>query len=84
MDVITFNAVVGSVTRLVYRDKSEEAWVKLIAANGSAESMEKLTRAWRSATGDEKDEADAAPAGAKGAAAFLKALKIDPRKGGSF
>ena len=82
MDVLTFNSVTAIVTKLVYRDKAEDAWVRMIAAQGEKKAMDQLTKAWMTAVGERVKAPDPKTA-PTGAAAFLKALKMGS-SGGRF
>jgi hypothetical protein len=81
MDVLEFNAVHGILFRLTYKEKEENAWVSMVAAQGRQGDMRGIVREWRSAVGD--DAPAATQKAAQGASDFLRALKINP-KGGRF
>jgi hypothetical protein len=46
MDVLSFVALAEVVSRVSSRHKYESAWAAMIAAQGTKESMEKLTKPW--------------------------------------
>ncbi len=81
MDVLSFNAIATSMTRLVYQEKIENAWVRMIAAQGEKKAMDRITGEWRKAIGDKPKETSSPPEGTQGAAAFLKALGIGSKGG---
>ena len=84
MDVLTFNTLCAILTKLVYREKCEAAWVNMTAAQGTKESMQTLTSQWKTTIGDDPVKpVDKTPAVGQGAKAFLKAIGIGS-KGGSF
>lgn len=81
MDVLSFNAVCGTLTTIIYREKAEQAWVDMIASQGEKSSMERLTSGWLNAIG----EKPTAPKGnfGGGMQGFMKQLGMG-KKGGSF
>jgi len=56
LDMARFNAAVESVLRLKYRDKTEDAWTAMIAAQGEQKTMKKLVKAWTPVTGEHVDD----------------------------
>lgn len=68
MDALSFVALAEVVSRVTSRHKYESAWTAMLAAQGTKEGMENLTKPWSqepSKTGDD----------------FLKAVNL--HKGGS-
>lgn len=49
MDVLSFVALAEVVARTSRRRKYESAWTAMVAAQGTKESMEKLTKPWNQA-----------------------------------
>lgn len=74
LDVITFNALMGHVTRIHYDDLTEGAWVGVATTNagmsGKTSGVKKLTDAWAKANG--RDVEEVAKKTGRDAGAFLR------------
>lgn len=49
LDILTFNALLSSVIRTTYNQRTEAAWTAMIAAQGTQRSMQKWVKAWEKA-----------------------------------
>lgn len=68
MDALSFVALAEVVARVSSRHKYESAWTSMIAAQGTKEGMEKLTKSWNQTPSQDGDD-------------FLKAVGLT--KGGT-
>ena len=50
LDILSFSALADVVTRVTARHKYERAWTAMIAAQGTKDGMEKLTKPWQRGT----------------------------------
>lgn len=51
LDILTFRTLVASVIRVHYSLKTEDAWTRMIAAQGEHKVMQKWLDGWRRFTG---------------------------------
>ncbi len=60
LDVLTFNALMDRMTKIVYADRGEAAWVAVATVNagmsGKTKGIKKITDAWAGITGDDMEE----------------------------
>ena len=54
LDLLTFNALLTSVIRVTYIQRTEAAWTAMIAAQGQQKDMDKWVKQWREASGEKK------------------------------
>lgn len=47
MDILSFSALFEVIERVSARRKYESAWTAMVSAQGTKESMEKLTKPWK-------------------------------------
>lgn len=84
MDLMTFNALLPIVNRVVYRDKAENVWASFMAVNGGFSGKDEGVRAlmdgWLDGAGVSKSERMAA--NKKTGADFLRDFKVG--NGGRF
>ena len=66
MDSLSFLALAEVVSRVSNRQKYESAWTAMIAAQGTKEGMEKLTKPWKKTKPKSGDD-------------FIRALKLPGR-----
>lgn len=66
LDLLTFNALLTSVIRVTYIQRTEAAWTAMIAAQGQQKVMEKWVKQWAKQAGQETKSS--------GLADFLKAF----------
>lgn len=58
LDILTFNALLSSVMRVTYDQRTEAAWTSMIAAQGTQQAMTKWVKEWAKATGRVKQGKD--------------------------
>lgn len=51
LDILTFNALLSSVIRVTYNQRTEQAWTAMIAAQGTQKSMKAWVKGWDQARG---------------------------------
>lgn len=51
MDMLSFRALTASVIRVHYTMKSEDAWTRMIAAQGEHRTMDRWVEGWRKLAG---------------------------------
>lgn len=82
LDVLTFNAMIATMTKVRYFDKAEDAWTAAIATgagmSGKTDNLKKRTEEWM--TLGEEDTTEKLAFGKKSASQFLKDFKLG--KGG--
>lgn len=47
LDILTFNALLDSVIRVNYTQKTEDAWTNMIASQGTQKSMKDWVKGWQ-------------------------------------
>lgn len=81
MDVLTFNAMLPIVNRVVYREKVEGMWASFYAMNGAMagekKPVEAMTKAWLEASGATPEEINA---GKKTGKDFIRDFKLGGKK----
>lgn len=74
LDILTFNALMNRLIRIVYEDRAEKAWVDVATTNagmsGKTSGVKKITDAWAAAGGENAQ--DAAKKAGRDAGSFLK------------
>lgn len=82
LDILTFNALMYRMTRIIYDDRSEAAWVAVATTNagmsGKTKGVKKITDAWAGQSSD--DLAEMAKKTGRDADAFLRDFGL--RQGG--
>lgn len=60
LDILTFNALLSSVIRVTYNQRTEAAWTAMIAAQGTQKSMKDWVKGWARlmGKGDDKKNGD--------------------------
>lgn len=66
LDMLTFNALLSSVLRVSYQQRTEAAYTSMLAAQGTAKAMKDWVKGWAKVTGEKPSKA--------GMAEFLKAF----------
>ena len=54
LDILTFNALLTSVLRVTYSQRTEAAWTAMIAAQGTQKSMKDWVKPWSKVGGKEQ------------------------------
>lgn len=74
LDILTFNALMTRMIRIVYDDRAESAWVNVATTNagmsGKTQGVKKITDAWAAAAG--RDPTEVAQKTGRDAGAFLR------------
>lgn len=54
LDVLQFNALVDTMTRISYREKEQDAWTALVTSQGSENDLVRMINSWRKAIGGDE------------------------------
>jgi hypothetical protein len=55
LDLLTFDALLSSVMRVTYTQRTEQAWTAMVAAQGTQKSMEGWLKRWAKITKMDKE-----------------------------
>lgn len=60
LDILTFNALLTSVLRITYNQRTEAAWTAMIAAQGTQKSMKDWVKPWAKIGGGKESKGNLA------------------------